>query len=232
MHVHTVFGDWLPRNERCPLPLFVANGITGVRDMGGDLDVLKEWRAAIAPGRLLGPRMIIAGPMLDGPVPRFPSSAPVATPADGRRWSMISGAGRRLHQDPVAHSARRVLRGGGRGEEARHRVRRSRARCGARLRGVQRGTEEHRAFHRHLRGMHGHRGSAHQGSEEPRRQRQDLRSRPRAGWIALMAKNQTWQVPTLVWERGQWLVDDIDKSTIRSRNMRRTPGRTTPGPCS
>jgi imidazolonepropionase-like amidohydrolase len=30
--------------------------------------------------------------------------------------------------------------------------------------------------------------------------------------IALMAKNQTWQVPTLVWERGQWLVDDIDKS--------------------
>ncbi len=30
--------------------------------------------------------------------------------------------------------------------------------------------------------------------------------------IALMAKNQTWQVPTLVWERGQWLVDDIDLS--------------------
>jgi hypothetical protein len=30
--------------------------------------------------------------------------------------------------------------------------------------------------------------------------------------IALMAKNKTWQVPTLVWERGQWLVDDIDLS--------------------
>ena len=30
--------------------------------------------------------------------------------------------------------------------------------------------------------------------------------------IALMAKNQTWQVPTLVWERGQWLIDAIDKS--------------------
>ena len=28
--------------------------------------------------------------------------------------------------------------------------------------------------------------------------------------IAVMARNQTWQVPTLVWERGQWLVDDID----------------------
>ena len=30
--------------------------------------------------------MIIAGPMLDGPVPRFPSSAPVANAADARRW--------------------------------------------------------------------------------------------------------------------------------------------------
>src|SRR5271170_5749162 len=85
MHVHEVFGDWIPRNEKVLPRLFVANGITGVRDMGGDLDVLKVWRAEVAAGRLLGPRMIIAGPMLDGPVPRFPSSAPVATPADARR---------------------------------------------------------------------------------------------------------------------------------------------------
>ena len=86
MHVHEVFGDWIPRNEKVVPPLFVANGVTGVRDMGGDLEVLKEWRGKIAAGRLLGPRMIIAGPMLDGPVPRFPSSAPVANAADGRRW--------------------------------------------------------------------------------------------------------------------------------------------------
>src|ERR1700757_4036511 len=37
MHVHTVFGDWLPKDEKVTLPLFVANGVTGVRDMGGDL---------------------------------------------------------------------------------------------------------------------------------------------------------------------------------------------------
>jgi len=30
--------------------------------------------------------------------------------------------------------------------------------------------------------------------------------------IARFARNHTWQVPTLVWERGQWLVDDIDFS--------------------
>src|SRR6202142_3509978 len=85
MHVHEVFGDWIPRNDKVVPPLFVANGITGVRDMGGDLEVLKEWRASIAARRLLGPRMIIAGPMLDGPVPRFPSSAPVSNAADGRK---------------------------------------------------------------------------------------------------------------------------------------------------
>jgi hypothetical protein len=41
--------------------------------------------ALLAAGRLLGPRMIIAGPMLDGPLPRFPSSAPIANAAHGRR---------------------------------------------------------------------------------------------------------------------------------------------------
>lgn len=85
MHVHTAFGDWLPANERVTLPLFVANGITGVRDMGSDLEVVKRWRTQIEAGRLLGPRMVIAGPMLDGPTPRFPSSAPVGNAADGKR---------------------------------------------------------------------------------------------------------------------------------------------------
>jgi hypothetical protein len=73
-HVHEIFGDWLPRNEEIIPLLFVANGITGVRDMGGDLEPLKEWRANIASGKMLGPRMVISGPMLDGPVPQFPSS--------------------------------------------------------------------------------------------------------------------------------------------------------------
>lgn len=85
MHVHEIFGDWLPEDEKIIPLLFVANGITGVRDMGGDLEPLKKWRSRIASGDLLGPRMFIAGPMLDGPVPAFPSSAPVKDAADGRR---------------------------------------------------------------------------------------------------------------------------------------------------
>lgn len=85
MHVHEIFGDWVPENEKVTPLLFVANGITGVRDMGGDLEPLKKWRARAASGEMIAPRMVIAGPMLDGPVPRFPSSAPVKDAADGRR---------------------------------------------------------------------------------------------------------------------------------------------------
>jgi imidazolonepropionase-like amidohydrolase len=85
MHVHTAFGDWFPGARDIALPLFVANGVTGVRDMGGDLDALVEWRRAIGQGSIVGPRMVISGPMLDGPKPRFPSSVAVATPEDGRR---------------------------------------------------------------------------------------------------------------------------------------------------
>ena len=37
MHVHSAFGDWFPGGRDIILPLFVANGVTGVRDMGGDV---------------------------------------------------------------------------------------------------------------------------------------------------------------------------------------------------
>src|SRR5580700_8212855 len=85
MHVHTNFGDWLPGGEEIILPLFVANGITGVRDMGGDLHQLIEWRKQIEAGTILGPRMVISGPMLDSAPPHFPASVPIATAADGRK---------------------------------------------------------------------------------------------------------------------------------------------------
>jgi len=85
MHVHTAFGDWFPGGRDIILPLFIANGITGIRDMGGDVPVLLAWRKLIAAGDIVGPRMMISGPMLDAPLPngklRFPSSVEVTTPA-------------------------------------------------------------------------------------------------------------------------------------------------------
>src|SRR6202044_3704700 len=88
MHVHSAFGDWFPGGRDIILPLFVANGVTGVRDMGGDLPVLLDWRKQIAAGTIPGPRMIVAGPMLDAVLPsgklRFPSSIAVTTPDSAR----------------------------------------------------------------------------------------------------------------------------------------------------
>ncbi len=85
MHVHTAFGDWFPGGRDIILPLFIANGVTGVRDMGGDLPVLLDWRKQIAAGKIPGPRMVVSGPMLDAILPsgklRFPSSIAVTTPA-------------------------------------------------------------------------------------------------------------------------------------------------------
>jgi imidazolonepropionase-like amidohydrolase len=52
--------------------------------MGGDLSALAGWRKQIASGEIIGPRMILSGPMLDALLPdgklRFPSSIGVTTP--------------------------------------------------------------------------------------------------------------------------------------------------------
>jgi imidazolonepropionase-like amidohydrolase len=64
MHVHTAFKS-LPETY---FPMFIANGVTGVRDMAGDLEFLKQLRKNMRDGKLLGPR-IVAGEMVDGPMP-------------------------------------------------------------------------------------------------------------------------------------------------------------------
>jgi imidazolonepropionase-like amidohydrolase len=211
MHVHTVFGDWLPANERVTLPLFVANGVTGVRDMGSDLNVIKKWRSEIEAGRLLGPRIIMAGPMLDGPAPAFPASAPVANAADGRRvvdelkaqgvdFIKIQSLIPRDGYFAAADEAKKVgLMFVGHVPDA---VRASEA-SNAGQRSIE-----------HFTGIfEGASSIEDQLIKGPKSVGQKVSTfdpdRARS-LIALMAKNQTWQVPTLVWERGQWLVDDID----------------------
>src|SRR5689334_11483277 len=79
MHVHTFFGTWVPGGKEVTLPLFIANGVTGVRDMGSELEPILAARDAIAHHRMLGPRLVISGPMLDGPKTQFPASIPIAT---------------------------------------------------------------------------------------------------------------------------------------------------------
>jgi imidazolonepropionase-like amidohydrolase len=69
MHVHTTVAA-----GRTLLGLYVANGVTGVRDMAGEWDTLETWRADIDAGRLVGPRLIVSGPYLEGgdvPIPHI-----------------------------------------------------------------------------------------------------------------------------------------------------------------
>ena len=81
MHVHTV---WKGRPERF-FPMFIANGVTGVRDMASDLEFLKQLRKDISEGRLVGPRLI-GGPMVDGPLPIWPEpSIPISDEASARQ---------------------------------------------------------------------------------------------------------------------------------------------------
>src|SRR4029077_17258850 len=57
MHVHTFFGGWVPGGREVTLPLLLAHGVTGVRDMGSDLDPILAARADVEKGTLLGPRL-------------------------------------------------------------------------------------------------------------------------------------------------------------------------------
>src|SRR5271166_330149 len=213
MHVHEVFGDWIPRNEKVMPPLFVANGITGVRDMGGDLDVLKVWRAEIAAGRLVGPRMIIADPMLDGPVPRFPSSAPVANAADARRW-----VDELTHRGVDFIKIQSLVPRDGYFAAADEAKKLGMAFVGH-VPDAVRASEASNAGQKsieHFTGIfEGCSTIEDQLIEGPKSLGRNVATYDpvRAKTlIALMAKNQTWQVPTLVWERGQWLIDDIGLS--------------------
>lgn len=65
MHVHAD-----APGARALLPLFVAHGVTGVRDMNGHLDTLRRFQRDVAAGTLVGPRMVVSGPYLVGrPLP-------------------------------------------------------------------------------------------------------------------------------------------------------------------
>ena len=76
MHVH-----WYARDL---FTLFIANGVTGVRQMFGNSDLLR-WRNEIAKGSLIGPRMVVASPIIDGPRPVWPNSISVRNEEEGRQ---------------------------------------------------------------------------------------------------------------------------------------------------
>ncbi len=72
MHVHA----WAPGD----LVLFVANGVTTIRNMFGS-PMHVEWRTNIAAGESFGPAIYTAGPIIDGDPPVWPGSTVLVDPA-------------------------------------------------------------------------------------------------------------------------------------------------------
>ncbi len=211
MHVHMDFGTWFPRGKEITLPLFIANGITGVRDMGGELEVLQQWRKEIAAGSLLGPRIVMSGPMLDGPEPRFPSSIAIKTPEDGRRAVddlKQRGADFIKLQSLIPRDAVFAI-----ADEARIQGMPFVGHVPDSVRASEASNAGQKSFE-HLIGIF--EGSSPledeflKGPKGPGKFLATYDPARAAALFALLAKNHTWQCPTLVWERGGNLIDEAD----------------------
>ena len=66
------------------LDLFVAKGIVGTRDMGGDADFILPLRERVKSGAILGPEIVASGPMLDNAPPDFPYRRRVTNAVEAR----------------------------------------------------------------------------------------------------------------------------------------------------
>jgi imidazolonepropionase-like amidohydrolase len=215
MHVHSAFGDWFPGGRDIILPLFIANGVTGVRDMGGDVPVLMAWRKEIVDSQVIGPRMVISGPMLDGYLPdgklRFPSSIAVTTPADAtaavdllkmQGVDFIKVQSALSHDSYLAVAAEAHKQGLPIVGHVPDKVRiRQVVEAGQtsieHLMGIFEGcsTEEDKF----IKGE----GNMTLLLATQNQQRCDALT-------TLLAQSQTWQVPTLAWQRGGTLLDQRD----------------------
>lgn len=63
--------------------LLVANGVTTVRDMGGDLVAIDWVRRSIEAGRMVGPTIFRVGPFVDGGKPGLPNRLLISSKEEG-----------------------------------------------------------------------------------------------------------------------------------------------------
>ena len=83
MHVHFGGGPELIAENKALLPLYVAYGITTVRDCAADISSsVLAWREGVAKGQLLGPTIFTSGPKLEGYKPIWKGTLEVGTPAE------------------------------------------------------------------------------------------------------------------------------------------------------
>jgi Amidohydrolase family len=215
MHVHTSFGDWFPGGRDIILPLFIANGVTGIRDMGGDLPALFAWRKQIAAQQIVGPRMVVSGPMLDALLPdgklRFPSSIAVTTPASAAAAVdalKSQGVDFIKVQSAISHDAYLA---------AATEAHKQNLPFVGHIPDKVRITEAIAAGQKsieHLMGSFEGCSSEEQkfidGQGTTKLLLTTTDKKKCDALIALLAKTQTWQCPTLAWQRGGTFLDQRD----------------------
>ena len=81
MHVHLSFPAGA---AQIFLPVMVANGVLGARDMHSFLSTIVSLKHAVAAGSQIGPRLFIAGTAVDGPNSYLPAARIVRTPDEAR----------------------------------------------------------------------------------------------------------------------------------------------------
>jgi len=82
-HVHFGGGPALVEENKQLLGLYLAHGITTVRDCAGDLsDTVLDWRDMINQGKLVGPTILASGPKLEGYKPLWKGTIEVGTPEE------------------------------------------------------------------------------------------------------------------------------------------------------
>jgi len=87
MHVHAYFTNDTAQfhsTSEVMMPLFILNGVTSVRDLGSNLEATLAARDSVAKHQMIGPRMMVSGPMLDGPTTRYQAAIKVANGDDAR----------------------------------------------------------------------------------------------------------------------------------------------------
>ena len=83
MHVHFGGGIDLIEENKALLPLYVAHGITTIRDCSGDLpEQVLAWRREIASGALFGPTLLSSGPKIEGIKPVWKGTLETGSEAD------------------------------------------------------------------------------------------------------------------------------------------------------
>ena len=95
MHSHAVtFGP-------TSLPLYLANGVTSIRDMGAErFAEAKAWRDRIAAGELDGPRMRIASPVVENA--RWLAAARAMNDRAGTPWTLHERVAHQSRSEAVA----------------------------------------------------------------------------------------------------------------------------------